>query len=108
MYGRISCILTISAIAVILTACSVGYQEGILQKDEVSYFRFTGDVAGAVVSIDSGETIYLGLDSQGKPANVIYKVAPGKHRVVVTKGNQVVVDRIVIVDNQNTREIQVP
>ncbi len=108
MNKRTLIISTISAIALILTACSVGYQEGIIQKDAVSYFRFTGDVAGAAVSIDSGETIYLALDPYGKPANTIYKVAPGKHRVVVTKGSQVVVDRVVIVENQNTREIQVP
>ncbi len=38
----------------------------------------------------------------------LYEVKPGRHTIKVYRNNQPIVDRVVIVDNQTTLEIEVP
>lgn len=95
----------------VLSGC--GYQEGVVQKAERSFLRFTGNWSNATVQIDAMPAIELKPpgaydDPKASPNNTLYQVYPGTHRVVVTRGGTVVVDRVVVLDNQVTMEIQIP
>ena len=99
----------------LLTGC--GYKEGMIQDEPLSYIRFTGATEGAVVSIDDSEPFELGkadpsADARNNPSEatgpIHYRVEPGKHRITVRKSGQLVVDRILLLDNGVTREVRIP
>ena len=102
-------VLIIFAFAFCLSAC--GYKEGVLVKEPVSYFWFTGDVQEAMVKIDDKEPFALTKAAAFKESGegkVYYQVSPGKHRVVVEKGGQRVVDKILYVGDGTIQEIEIP
>jgi hypothetical protein len=107
-------IVSISLILLILTSC--GYREGVLQKEPVSYLWFTGNVDKAMVSIDGGAPFALQTSGYAQDNSsgsseakfIHYKLSPGKHSITVTRDGQIIVDRVLILENENTREIQVP
>jgi hypothetical protein len=88
-------------IALFITSCG-GYNEGIVQRAEKGFLKFVGDTKTAIVAIDDAEG--FPLDSKTE----VYQVKPGKHSIKIYKDNQLVVNRIVLVDNQTTMEIQIP
>lgn len=115
MARKIIVVIGITIALLFVIAC--GYREGVLQKEAVSYIWFTGNVNGAMASIDNGEPFALqasdypeDASSRGKSEAkyIHYKLSPGKHRITVKKQGQVVVDRIVILENENIKEIDVP
>ncbi len=109
MTKLIKIIVSISMILLIITSC--GYREGILQKEPVSYLWFTGNVDHAMASIDGGAPFALQTDNSSGSSEakfIHYKLSPGKHRITVTRDGQIIVDRTIILENENTREIQVP
>jgi hypothetical protein len=101
--------LIIFVLAACLSAC--GYREGVLVKEPVSYFWFTGDVREAVVKIDDKEPFVLtkaaALQESGE-GKAYYQISPGKHRVLVEKGGQKVVDKVFYVGEGTIQEIQIP
>lgn len=112
---RTATALAAALVFVLLTGC--GYKEGVIQDEPVSYFRFTGALQGAVVSIDNLEPFELQkADSSADDKNnhseatgpIHYRVEPGKHRIIIKKNGQVVVDRIIMLDNGVTREVRIP
>ena len=102
-------------VAVALLACCVlgacGYQEGVIQKAEMSYLKFIGNWANAVVQIDEMPPFELKPSPNStNPTllNTLHQVSPGRHRIVVTRGGNVLVDRVVLLDNHATMEVQIP
>lgn len=90
---------------------SCGYYEGVVQPTPKSYMSFMGNVGGATAIIDDKVTLnldqeYRGGDGQKK--SVLFQITPGKHKVVVTKMGQEVVNRVIIVGDNATKEIEVP
>jgi hypothetical protein len=84
-----------------------GLTEGIVQNEQNSFLRFTGNTQKAIVSID--DLVPFKLDIQGsKNSNVTYEVASGKHSIIVTKMGIEVVNRIVLLGDGITKEIQIP
>jgi hypothetical protein len=114
MAKLIKIIVSVSLILFVITSC--GYREGVLQKEPVSYLWFTGNVDRAMVSIDGGQpfalqTSAIAQDSSSGSSEakfIHYKLSPGKHRITVQRDGQIIVDRVLILENENTREIQVP
>jgi hypothetical protein len=109
MIKLIKIIVSISLILLVITSC--GYREGVLQKEPVSYLWFTGNVDKAMASIDGGAPFALQIDNTSGSSEakfIHYKLSPGKHRITVTRDGQIIVDRTIILENENTREIQVP
>ena len=103
--------------AIVVVAClmlsACGYQEGVIQRAERSFLKFTGNWPNAAVQIDTMPPFILkppttASDPQASPADTLYQVAPGKHRVTVTRGDRVVVDRVLLLENQVTLEVQIP
>ena len=85
----------------ILTSCG-GYNTGVTQKDYKGYIKFTGNVAGVSVEINSGSQFEL------NPEIERYELKPGQYKVKVFRGENVIVDRTIIIDAQTTYEVEVP
>lgn len=106
----------IVAAAVSLLAASCGLKTGIEQSAERSYLKFTGNVKGASVSIDEGAPFDLVRDTeyieqQGEKLQAktrLFEIKPGKHSVIVSREGEVLVDRVFLIGNNQTKEIQVP
>lgn len=90
---------------------SCGYYEGVVQPTPRSYVAFVGNTSGAVAVIDDAITLSLDKELQemdGREKTVLFQISPGKHKVIVTKMGQEVVNRIIIIADGATKEIQVP
>ena len=88
-------------LAFLLASCG-GYNESITQKADKSFVKFVGKTEQVSVSIDGGKAFPL------NPEIEVYQVTPGKHRVTIYRGDKLVVDRNLIIDNQTTMEVQIP
>jgi hypothetical protein len=96
-------ITTILLGIMVLLGSGCGYREGVVAGSEKSYLFFTGTMSEVEVSVDEGSPFEAKTgDTQ------LYKIAPGKHRITVTMGGKVVVDREVYVGSGTSKEIQVP
>ena len=90
---------------------SCGYYEGVVQPTPKSYIAFMGNVNGATAVIDASITLYLDKEipeAQGKKEPVLFQITPGKHTVIVTKMGREVVNRVILVGDGATKEIEVP
>lgn len=115
MYYRKSIqILTICMILVVLLSC--GLKEGVIEKDSKSLLWFTGDTHGAIVSIDDQIQIDLTAmqtnvdepEVQHNSGRTYYKIAPGKHNVVIKKAGKEVLNRVLLLEAGVIKEISVP
>jgi hypothetical protein len=95
----------------LLSIVSCGYHEGVVQPTPRSYVVFIGNTNGATAVIDG--TITLNLDKEllktdegGK--TILFQIAPGKHEVIVTRMGKEVVNRVIIIADGATKEIQIP
>jgi hypothetical protein len=99
-----------------LLIASCGYKEGVIQKSDRSFLKFTGNVRNASVYIDEGEPFVLekyvinsdGEQERARYDNKLYQVTPGKHTVKVYRDNNLVVKRILILDNNVIKEVYIP
>jgi hypothetical protein len=87
--------------AIILTSCG-GYNTGVLQKDHKGFIKFTGNTSSVSVEINSGSKFAL------DPETETYELYPGQYNVKVYRNNNLVVDRIIIIESETTYEIEVP
>ncbi len=83
----------------LLTSC--GYIEGTVQKAEKSYIVFVGDLDTVSVQIDD-------LKPFTPSAGTHYQVLPGKHTVTAFRKQNVVLKRILLLENNVTTELSVP
>lgn len=83
-----------------ITGC--GYKEGVVTAEQKSYLYFTGNVKDVKVSIDNGEGFEVeeGINHQ-------YKIASGKHIVVIYRGDKILVKREIFVSDGVGKEIEV-
>lgn len=127
---RLTTLLVFALLTTVMALGGCGYKQTVTMKDKTAYLRFTGSPAGCTVSIDNGpifplEQLHdantavhtqnerpLGESSTPKKAireaNVVYEVAPGKHHIRVMRGGDTIVDRVLLLGNQMTREIALP
>ncbi len=94
-------IIGILTASIALMSCG-GYTTGTIQKAEKSFLKFTGRMQGTTISVDDGAQFAF------DPKIELYEVKPGKHGIKIFRNNQIIVDRVVIVDNQTTFEIEAP
>ena len=98
---------------IFLFAC--GYKEGIVQKAENSYLKFSGNWENASVQIDDMESFILkrtvnpeDTERRYPDDNKLYQIAPGKHSLKVYREGNLVINRIVFLENQATMEVIIP
>lgn len=93
-------LLSISLLLLFIAGC--GYNESIMQKADKSYLKFVGNTEQIQITIDGGEPF-------SPEENIdLYQLSPGKHTIKITRNNAVVVNRIILLDNKTTMEINVP
>ncbi len=85
--------------ALLIFAC--GHQEGIIQKAEKSFIFFSGNLENVVIHIDKREPF---APSYGRH----YEMLPGKHTFMAYRGGNLLLNKIVILENQVTMEIRIP
>jgi len=100
MNWKISIILVY---CLLLAACR---NEGIVQSDNQSYLRFTGNTTNAIVKIDNGSPFRLKVPDEYGPT-IKYKISAGKHEIIVTKKNKLVVHRKILLGKGMTKEINI-
>jgi len=95
----------ITCILMSLTACG-GYKEGVILSSPNSYLKFTGNTNNAFVTID--DTDPFPIQSTNENGKIIhYQVSPGKHKIIVKRSNNVVLNKEVLIGNGMTKEIHV-
>jgi len=99
---KLTALLVLSLATVWLGGCKA--TTGTITHAVVSHFSFVGNTPGAVVTIDDQSAVAL----DDKNAQSILATEPGRHHVRVTKGERLVVDREVLVGDQQTMEISIP
>lgn len=102
----LSCLSLLSLLVV-----SCGYYEGVIQPVSKSFVVFVGNADGAVAVIDDAITVDIEKESQntgeaGK--TILFQLSPGKHKIIVKRAGTVIVDRVVIIADGSTKEIQIP
>lgn len=93
--------MLIASLAIIgISGC--GYKEGVVTAEQKAYLYFTGNVSDVKVSVDNGEgfNVESGINHQ-------YKINPGKHTIMIYRGNNVIVKREIYVSDSVAKEIEV-
>ena len=78
------------------------YQSGIVQRAEKGFIKFTGNIENVSVQIDDAAPFTISDE------NKLYQVSPGRHTVKAYRNQNLVVDRVLIIDNETTTEIVIP
>ena len=89
-------------IPVLLFVSCGGYKTGVLEKENSGFIKFTGNTANAVVEIE--DLIEFTIN----PETELYKLKPGKYTVRVFRGDNLLVERIIIIQAPNIIELEIP
>lgn len=104
--------ITVMLVVLGLLVYACGYHEGVIQKAERSYLMFTGNWQSTLIQIDEGRPFPLSSIKETqeghKPNQVLYQVAPGKHRLRVFRDGRLIVNRILFLEDQGTMEVIIP
>jgi len=82
--------------------CTPSYTSTTTLKADTAYLKFTGRVKEITISINDGKEFSF------NPKIDLYEVKPGKVSVKVYRGDRILVDRTIFVDNHATFEVNVP
>jgi hypothetical protein len=93
--------ITVMLMCGMLFFSACGYIEGTVQKAEKSTVVFLGDLTQVRVQIDEREPF---IPFEGKH----YELSPGKYTITAFKNENVVLRRIILLENQVTTEIRIP
>lgn len=93
--------LALLVFTILFSSCG-GYNTGVMEKESAGYIKFLGNISNASVEIDQSSQFNI------NPETDLYKLNPGKHIVKVYRNNNLVVERIIIIQSQNTIEVEVP
>lgn len=90
-------------VSILISAC--GYRAGIVQKADKSFFMFTGNWKNVSVQIDDTKPFILKTTSSNKK---LYQISPGKHTLKVYRDGELLINRVLLLENQATMEVQIP
>lgn len=88
-------------LAVMGVSCG-GYNEGVVLKADKAYVVFKGNLTAVKIRIDDAKEFAPDPEVQR------YELKPGKHTIQVRRNDQLVVNRVLVLDNQVTMEVDVP
>jgi hypothetical protein len=77
---------------------------GTLSRAPVAFLKVVGDKEGLTAHVDDLSPVAV----TGKSKGSTIQVSPGKHRIKIFYRNELVVDRVVLVSDDQTMEISVP
>lgn len=90
-----------------LLVLSCGHKEGIVQKSDKSFIQFTGNRTGVSVQIDAAEPFLLDGNTTSSDKK-LYQLSPGKHTLKAYRSGKLIVNRILWLDNNVTKEVRIP
>jgi hypothetical protein len=96
--------ISLTMFLVMLVAACGGSNHGAYTSEQVAVIYFSGAAKGAQVTVGEGEMFVV--DKQGERNS--YKVAAGKQKVVIKKDGVIVVDRLVLLGDGQSKEFNVP
>jgi uncharacterized protein YcfL len=96
-------VITLLLTVFFLISCAA-HQEGIIQQADRSYIMFTGNVKEVTVQIDDENPFQL----EGEKRKTLYQVRPGKHTVKAFRRSELILKRLLFLDNQMTMEVLIP
>ena len=88
----------------LLFSCSHTVNTGATQRSEFSYIKFIGNFEDAVVVLDGASPI----DLSNEENNTLFKTDKGKHSLKIYRGNVLIVDRIIFIEDHATFEVLIP
>jgi len=100
-----------------MTGCVQGVKTEVVQHAEFSYLKFTGNRDSVSVIIDEGQynfdlfksTSYGGSqDVAPNKKETLFKIDTGKHRIQIYRNNNLIMDRMIFLENHVTTEINIP
>jgi len=106
--------LLLALFSLVLGGCSG--RESTLSPDQNAYVWFTGDAKGVTATIDGQGPIALTPNyttdangqRKGRLSEVHYEIEPGKHTIKLFRGGMLILERVVLIGNHMTKEIQIP
>ena len=96
--------IIVSLIFLLVFGCA--YNTGTIQRAEKSYLQFIGDINTQEISIIIDNKNPFILEQSNK--KTLYQLSPGKHTIKIYKNNNLIVDRIIFVEDHSTMEILIP
>lgn len=94
-------VILFAVVSALLIGCG-GYNTGTILKAEKGFLKFSGNTSGIIITIDDGTPI------PSNPKVELYEIKPGKHIIKIYRNKELIVNRIIIIDNQTIFEIEVP
>jgi hypothetical protein len=88
-------------LSLLVSSCG-GYKSEVTQTSDKAFLKFNTNDKVFYFAVDEGTYIQNDIEVEQ------YEIKPGKHTVKVYRDNQLVVDRVIYVDNHATFEIEVP
>ena len=79
------------------------HNTGVVQRAERSYLQFVGNSEGVTIIIDKNNSFEL---STAK--DTLYQLDHGKHKLKIYRNNNLIVDRIIFLEDHGTMEIKIP
>ena len=91
----------ISIIFLLFVGCA--YNTGTVQRAEKSYLQFLGNTEGISVVIDENDAFSLTIAK-----DTLYQLNHGKHTLKIYRNNNLIIDRIIFLEDHGTMEIIIP
>jgi hypothetical protein len=102
-------LIIIPILGLLLTFCTYGTREGVVQKGEISYLHFKGNTENVTVIIDEGEPIVLDKEQEARrySPHLLYKIPPGKHTLKAYRNGELILERLIYVASNETKEVEI-
>lgn len=94
----------------LLMGCYYGQRSATVQTADGCYLNFSGNTEGVKVVVDENNSFVLGENENPekfKPQKR-YALQPGKHRVKVYKQDAMIIDQLIYISNNETKEFIIP
>ena len=86
-----------------LLAFGCASNAGVVQKDETSYLKLTGNTHNLTIQIDEGPVTSIVIHND----NTLFEIKPGTHTITIRRDSVVISQRKIFFDDQVTREVNV-
>ena len=94
----------------LMMGCYYGQRSATVQTADKCYLRFVGKTDSVKVVVDENATFYLGESENPAKFNPqkLYGLQPGKHRVQIYKREKIIIDQLIYIGNNETKEFDIP
>jgi hypothetical protein len=94
----------------LLMGCYYGKRSATVQPADQCFLQFSGNSEGVRIIIDESTPFVLGKSGDTdrfKPLK-LYQIQPGKHHIQAFKNEKMIIDQLIYIGNNETKEILIP